>query len=52
MDETYIKVAGEWKHLYRAINRAGHTIDFLFRMRQQRAAFAAGLRPPATRMGA
>jgi putative transposase len=29
MDETYIKVAGEWKHLYRAVERAGDTVDFL-----------------------
>jgi putative transposase len=32
-DETYIKVSGEWEYLYRtmdqAVNRAGHTIDFL-----------------------
>ena len=27
MDKTYIKVSGEWKCLYRAVRRAGHTID-------------------------
>jgi putative transposase len=27
-DETYIKVGGEWKYLYRAVDRAGCTIDF------------------------
>ena len=31
IDETYIKVSGEWKYLYRAVDRAGHTIDFLLR---------------------
>ena len=31
MDETYIKISGEWKYLYRAVDRAGHTIDFLLR---------------------
>src|SRR5450631_2092152 len=31
MDETYIKVGGEWKYLYRAVDRAGATIDFLLR---------------------
>lgn len=29
MDETYIKVSGEWKYLYRAVDKEGNTIDFL-----------------------
>src|SRR5262245_49998344 len=29
MDETYIKVKGEWKYLYRAVDKHGDTIDFL-----------------------
>jgi IS6 family transposase len=28
LDETYIKVKGEWKYLYRAIDDDGNTIDF------------------------
>ena len=28
LDETYIKVKGEWKYLYRAIDERGNTIDF------------------------
>ena len=31
MDETYIKVRGQWKYLYRAVDRVGNTIDFLLR---------------------
>ncbi len=29
MDETYIRVKGQWKYLYRAVDKAGQTIDFL-----------------------
>jgi putative transposase len=29
MDETYIKVKGQWKYLYRAVDKEGQTIDFL-----------------------
>ncbi len=28
MDETYIKVRGEWVYLYRAVDKAGKTMDF------------------------
>ena len=31
MDETYIRVKGEWKYLYRAVDKDGNTIDFLLR---------------------
>jgi putative transposase len=29
MDETYIRVKGAWRYLYRAVNKSGQTIDFL-----------------------
>ena len=29
MDETYIKVRGHWVYLYRAVDKAGGTVDFL-----------------------
>src|SRR5881227_36055 len=29
MDETYIKVKGEWRYLYRAVDKQGQTMDFL-----------------------
>lgn len=38
MAETYIKVAGEWKDLYRALDREGYTIDFLLCAKRDRAA--------------
>jgi putative transposase len=38
MDETYIKVHGSWKYLYRAVDKAGNTIDFLFRAKRDKAA--------------
>ncbi|WP_121325140.1 IS6 family transposase [Paraburkholderia sp. RAU2J] len=38
MDETYIKVSGQWKYLYRAVNKAGNTVDFLLRAHRDKAA--------------
>jgi putative transposase len=29
MDETYIKVKGQWTYYYRAVDKEGNTIDFL-----------------------
>ena len=36
MDETYIKVKGQWKYLYRAVDKEGSTVDFLLTKRRQR----------------
>lgn len=36
MDETYIKVKGQWRYLYRAVDKQGHTVDFLLTKRRQR----------------
>ena len=30
MDETYIKVRGQWMYLYRAIDSVGDTVEFFF----------------------
>lgn len=39
MDETYIKVKGEWVYLYRAVDKYGKTIDFLLtKQRDKKAA--------------
>ena len=29
MDETYIKIKGQWRYLYRAVDKDGQTVDFL-----------------------
>ncbi len=38
MDETYIKVKGQWKYLYRAVDKAGNTVDSLLRAHRDKAA--------------
>src|SRR5262245_47037630 len=43
LDETYVRVKGEWKYLYRAVNREGQTIDFLLTPQRDRAAAEAFL---------
>ena len=34
VDETYLKVRGQWVYLYRAVDKAGRTIDFLLSKRR------------------
>jgi transposase-like protein len=36
VDETHIKVKGSWKYLYREVDKAGNTFDFLFRAKRGR----------------
>ena len=37
MDETYIKVKGIWKYLYRAVDKEGKTVDFLLAAKRDKA---------------
>ncbi len=38
MDETYIKISGQWKYLFRAVDTDGQTIDFLLTAKRDAAA--------------
>ena len=41
MDETYIKVKGQWTYLYRAVDKSGDTIDFMLSEHRDEAAATA-----------
>ena len=41
MDETYIKLNGNWIYLYRAVDSESNTIEFLLRKRRDKAAARA-----------
>jgi putative transposase len=41
MDETYIKVKGQWVYLYRAVDKFGNTIDFKLSEQRDEAAATA-----------
>src|SRR6516165_2630358 len=38
VDETYVKVKGQWKYLYRAVDKEGNTVDFLLRAHRDKTA--------------
>jgi transposase-like protein len=38
LDETYVRVKGTWKYLYRAVDKEGQTIEFLLTARRNKKA--------------
>ncbi|MGI9292641.1 MAG: IS6 family transposase, partial [Pseudomonadales bacterium] len=38
LDESYIKIKGHWKYLYRAVDKEGKTIDFLLTAKRDKKA--------------
>src|SRR6266404_2975558 len=51
MDETYIKVKGQWYYLYRAVDKTGQTIDFLLTAQRDEAAARRFLKKAIRRHG-
>ncbi len=44
LDETYLKVKGQWKYYYRAVDRHGETVDFLLTAKRDKKAALRYLR--------
>jgi putative transposase len=52
LDETSIRVKGQWTYLYRAVDKDGHTIDFLLTENRDKAAALRFLKKAIRRNGA
>jgi putative transposase len=52
MDETYVRIEGAWKYLYRAVDKAGATVDFLWTVKRDRKAALRFLRKAIGQNGA
>jgi putative transposase len=51
MDETYIKIKGQWRYLYRAVDKQGQTIDFLLTEHRDKEAALRFLKKAIRRHG-
>jgi putative transposase len=51
IDETYVKVKGEWCYLYRAVDKHGQTIDFLLTEHRDKEAALRFLKKAIRRNG-
>ena len=51
MDETHVKIKGKWAYLYRAVDKEGHTIDFLLTPDRDRDAAETFLRKAIRNQG-
>jgi putative transposase len=51
MDETYMKVKGEWRYVYRAVDKQGQTIDFLLTEHRDKEAALRFLKKAIRRNG-
>src|SRR6516225_8178231 len=51
VDETYVRVAGKWAYLYRAVDSAGDTIDFMLSPKRDLTAARLFLRLALTGTG-
>jgi putative transposase len=51
LDETYVRVKGAWRYLYRAVDKAGATVDFLLTAKRDRKAALRFLRKAAGHHG-
>src|SRR6516225_2034608 len=51
MDETYIKVKGQWRYLYCAVDKTGQTMDFLLTEHRDEAAALRFLKKAIRRHG-
>jgi putative transposase len=51
LDETYIRVKGQWRYLYRAVDKYGQTIDFLLTEHRDKGAALRFLKKALRRNG-